>query len=193
MGLAVNSLANLASRLLFNPAWGSRMTIIVPTENVIAVQTEVGFERTLESLRVELPRHEFRILWEVDFSRELHSHIGSPYAVLIVWHPASAYQALLNDPNGGLMVPFNLAVYRKGSITTVSVLIQPSLRPEASLGIRTLGQELNWRLRHILLHLGTYERQGGQGSARHASAARGDGGGEWETNASTRRVPSRTA
>ncbi len=169
------------------------MTIIVPTENVIAVQTEVGFERTLESLRVELPRHEFRILWEVDFSRELHSQIGSPYAVLIVWHPASAYQALLSDPNGGLMVPFNLAVYQKGSITTVSVLIQPSLRPEASLRTRALGQELNWRLRHILLHLGTYERQGGQGSARHASAARGDGGGEWETNASTRRVSSRTA
>ncbi len=140
------------------------MTITIPPENVIAVQTESGFERTLELLRVELPRHEFRILEEVDFSRELDSFIGlatSRYAVLIVWHPFSAYQALLSDLNGGLMVPFNLAVYQNSNVTTVSVLNQPSLTPEAPLGIRVLGQELNRRMRRVMLQLGTYERTSG--------------------------------
>ena len=149
------------------------MTIIVSPENVIAVQAEVGFERTLESLRIELPRHEFRILGEVDFSRELDSLIGlatSLYAVLIVWHPFSAYQALLSDPNGGLMVPFNLAVYQNGNVTTVSVLNQPSLLPEASLGIRALGQELNRRMRRVMLELGTYERANGHRRASHGKA-----------------------
>jgi uncharacterized protein (DUF302 family) len=137
------------------------MTIIAPPENVIAVQTEVGFERTLESLRIELPRHEFRILGEVNFSRELDSVIGlatTPYAVLIVWHPFAAYQALLSNPNGGLMVPFNLAVYQNGSVTTVSVLNQPSLKVEASLGMRALGQELNRQMRSVMLEVGANER-----------------------------------
>lgn len=152
------------------------MTIIAPPENVIAVQTEVGFERTLESLRIELPRHEFRILGEVNFSRELDSVIGlatTPYAVLIVWHPFAAYQALLSDPNGGLMVPFNLAVYQHGDVTTVSVLNQPSLLPKASLGIRALGQDLNRRMRGVMLELGMHERTNGRQRTRHEKAARG--------------------
>ncbi len=150
------------------------MTIIAPPENVIAVQTEVGFERTLGLLRIELPRHEFRILGEVDFSRELESLIGlatSRYVVLMVWHPFSAYQALLSNPNGGLMVPFNLAVYRSGNVTTVSVLSQPSLAREASLGIRVLGQDLNRRMRDVLLHVGMYERQGSQNQSSDAATA----------------------
>ncbi len=151
------------------------MTIIAPPENVIAVQTEVGFERTLQSLRIELPRHEFRILEEVNFSRELDSVVGlatTPYAVLIVWHPFAAYQALLSDPNGGLMVPFNLAVYQHGHVTTVSVLNQPSLLPEASLGIRALGQDLNRRIRGVMLELGMYERTKGHQRTVHQKGAR---------------------
>ncbi len=151
------------------------MTIIAPPENVIAVQTELGFERTLESMRIELPRHEFRILDEVDFSRELDSLIGlaTPrYTVLIVWHPFSAYQALLSDSNGGLMVPFNLAVYQNGNVTTVSVVNQPTLRPEAPLGIRALGQELNRRMRQVMLQLGTHERANGHNGAGRAKAVR---------------------
>jgi len=150
------------------------MTIIASPKNVIAIETAMDFDHTLESLRAELFRSEFRILTEVDFSRELDSHIGlsaSQYAILIVWHAFSAYQALLSDLNGGLMVPFNVAVYQNDGVTTVSVLLQPSLTPEASLGIRALGQDLNRRLRDVLLHLGTYEQQGGQGRASHASVA----------------------
>ena len=140
------------------------MTIIAPPENVIAVQTDAGFERTLESLRVELPRHDFRIVRELDLNRELDSAIGltaSQYTILIVWHPFSAYQLLLSNPNGGLMVPFNLAVYQNGDITTVSVLNQPSLKVEASLGIRALGQELNRQMRKVMLELGTNEKTHG--------------------------------
>ena len=135
----------------------------------------MDFNQILESLRVELPRHDFRILTEVDFSQELDSQIGlstSRYIVLIVWHAFSAYQALLSDSNGGLMVPFNLAVYQHGSVTSVSVLIQPSLTPEASLGIRVLGQDLNRRMRDVMLHVGTHERQGSQGGPRNAATAR---------------------
>lgn len=152
------------------------MTIIAPPENVIAVRTEVGFGRTLESLRIELPRHEFRILGEVNFSRELDSVIGlinAPYAVLIVWHPFAAYQALLSNPNGGLMVPFNLAVYQHGDVTTVSVLSQPSLLPEASLGIRALGQELNRKIRGVMLELGKRERTSGHQRTEHEKAVLG--------------------
>jgi uncharacterized protein (DUF302 family) len=139
------------------------MTIISPPENVIAIQTSMGFEQTLAALRTELPAREFRILSEVDFRRELDNRIGissSRYHVLIVWHPFSAYQAILSDPNGGLMVPFNVAVYENGRTTIVSVLSQPALDSDASLGIRVLGQELNRRMRDVLLHLGTHEKPG---------------------------------
>jgi uncharacterized protein (DUF302 family) len=151
------------------------MTIIAPPGNVIAVETAMGFNQILESLRVELPRQAFRILTEVDFSRELDSQIGlstSRYVVLIVWHAFSAYQALLSDPNGGLMIPFNLAVRQHGCVTTVSVLVQPSLAPEASLGIRVLGQDLNRQMRDVMLHVGAHERQSSQGGQSHAATAR---------------------
>lgn len=137
------------------------MTIITPPDNVIAVQTAMSFEHTLDCIRAELPRREFRILSEVNLARELDRRIGisTPlYVVLIVWHPFSAYQALLSDPNGGLMVPFNVAVYQNGEATIVSALQQPVLKPEGSIGIRVLGQELNRRMRDVLLHLGTHER-----------------------------------
>ena len=152
------------------------MTIIAPPENVIAVQTEGGFDCTLGLLRIELPRHEFRILGEVDFSRELESVVGlsiSRYVVLIVWHSFSAYQALLSDANGGLMVPFSLAVYQNCDVTTVSVLKQPSLIPEASLGIRALGQELNRRMRRVMLELGIYERPRDHHNVETRKAVRG--------------------
>ena len=152
------------------------MTIIAPPENVIALQTEGGFDRTLGLLRIQLPRHEFRILGEVDFSRELESVVGlatSRYVVLMVWHSFSAYQALLSDSNGGLMVPFSLAVYQNGDVTTVSVLKQPSLRPEASLGIRALGQELNRRMRRVMLELGIPERPRDHFSVEYTKAVQG--------------------
>ncbi|HWR14848.1 MAG TPA: DUF302 domain-containing protein [Terriglobales bacterium] len=138
------------------------MTIITPPENVIAVQTAMSFEQTLESLRSELALREFRILLEVDFTKELDSRIGvsaTRYVVLIAWHPFSAYQAILSDSNGGLVVPFNVAVYQNGGVTIVSVLVQPSLMSHASLGMRVLGQELNRKMRDVLLHLGKHERQ----------------------------------
>jgi len=151
------------------------MTIIEPLGNVISVETTKSFEHVLESLRVDLHHQEFRILSEVNIRRELDSQIGisaSAYVVLIVWHPFSAYQALLSDPNGGLMVPFNMAVYQNGEVTTVSVLNQPSLRPEPSLGIRGLSQDLNRRMRDLLLHLGTHEMQNGHRRTGHATAVR---------------------
>ena len=151
------------------------MTVTMPPGNVIAVQTEMGFDRTFESLRVELAGREFRVLSEIDFSRKLDSIVGiaaSRYVVLIVWHPFSAYQALLSDPNGGLMVPFNVAVYQNGNLTTVSVLNQPSLTQEASLGIRVLGQDLNRQMRDILLHVGTHDIQNGHHGASPAVMAR---------------------
>ena len=145
------------------------MTIISPPENVIAIQTQLNFEETLAALRAELPARDFRIVAEVNFRRELDSPIGistSRYQVLIVWHPFSAYQAILSDPNGGLMVPFNVAVYENGSATIVSVLNQPVLTKEASLGIRVLGQDMNRRMRDVLLHLGIHEKQSGRLAAR---------------------------
>lgn len=138
------------------------MTIITPPENVIAIQTGLNFDETCECLRSELELRDFRVLSEVDFGRELDSKIGlsaSRYIVFIVWHPFSAYQAILSDPNGGLMLPFNVAIYRNGGATIVSVLVQPCLMSQASLGIRVLGQDLNRRMREVLLHLGKYERR----------------------------------
>lgn len=136
------------------------MTIITPPENVIAVQTAMGFERVAGLLRNEMPRHGFRVVAELPFEHALDTQIGmvaSRYTVFVVWHPFSAYQAVLSDPNGGLMVPFNVALYESDGKTTISVLNQPLLTSGASLGVRVLGQDLNRRMREVLLHLSTYE------------------------------------
>ena len=71
------------------------------------------------------------------------------------------------------MVPFSLAVYQNGDVTTVSVLKQPSLRPEASLGIRALGQELNRRMRRVMLELGIPERPRDHFSVEYTKAVQG--------------------
>ena len=70
------------------------------------------------------------------------------------------------------MVPFNLAVYQSGNVTTVSVLNQPSLKVEASLGIRALGQELNRQMRRVMLELGTNEKTQDRHGVGNGKAAR---------------------
>ncbi len=137
------------------------MTITIPPENVIAIQTEVGFERTVDSLLVELPRHEFRILRKVDFSRELDSLSWINHFALRRFDCLASILRLSDaaqQSQRGLMIPFNFAVYQKGNATTVSVLAQPSLIPDASLGIRSIGQELNRRIRQVMLQLGARKR-----------------------------------
>ena len=166
----------LASRLHDKKGAGNEMTIHAPLANVIEAQTDRGFEHTVESVRVELLRHGFSILFEVDFSRELDSQIGvsaSRCVVLIVWRAFEAYQAQLSDPNGALMVPFNLAVHSNGNGrgTVVSVLRQPTLAPEAPLGIHVLGQVLNREMREILSRLVAHERHDSQGALNHARGA----------------------
>lgn len=136
------------------------MTIITPRENVITVQTSLDFDRVAGLLRNELSNHGFRVVTEIPFDHALDTHIGmmaSRYSVFVVWHPFSAYQAVISDPNGGLMVPFNVALYKSDETTTISVLNQPLLISGASLGVRVLGQELNRRMREVLLHLAAYE------------------------------------
>lgn len=135
------------------------MTIIVPPENVIAVRTAMDSSRVVASLRDELHRCGFRVVRELSLHHELRAEIGmaAPHnTVFVVWHPFSAYQAVLSHPNGGLMVPFNVAVHEDEGVTTLSVLNQPLLTSD-SLGVRVLGQELNRRLREVLLNLAAYE------------------------------------
>lgn len=130
-------------------------------EFALSVETNMGFAQTLQVLRERLPLAGFRVVAEVPFRRECEKNVGlrcKDYTVLVVWSPFHAYQALLSDPNAGLLLPFNLAVAADGDSTVIAAL-SPNLfgRGGRSLGLQVLARELTRKIRETLVRLAVAE------------------------------------
>jgi uncharacterized protein (DUF302 family) len=126
-----------------------------------SVRTTLGFQESLDLLRRKLQRDGFRVVSEVHFHREFEKRVGlqwRKYTVLVIWSPFLAYQALLSDRDGGLFVPFNLAVAEDSGATLVTTSNQSwAALSERPIGIQVLVRELSRKLRQIFLELAIHE------------------------------------
>lgn len=135
----------------------------------ISMRAEGGYQQVVSKLREALKERGFEILCEVPVDRELDRKVGLPwehlglrwrhYTVFVVWSPFDAYQALLSDRDGGLLVPFNICVAEDGSSTFVAVANHNGglSAKHAPIGIQVLVRDLTRKVRQLLADL---DRQG---------------------------------
>ncbi len=150
------------------------MTAIV-RDFSISVRTASGYQETVAVLREGLKRHGFEILCELPMDRELARKAGLPwermglrwrhYAMFVVWSPSDAYQALLSDRDGGLLVSFNLCVVGDGSWTFVAATNHygAGSAKGGTIGVQVLIRELARKIRELLTEIGTPEHHADYG------------------------------
>ena len=154
---------------------GGTPTMPIPTtptmtrEFSFSVQTTLDFQPCLDGLRECLRIEGFRIVAEIPFHHEFKKNVGlawQRYTVLVVWSPFYAYQALLSDRDGGLIIPFNLVVAETDASTLLVATNHGfSRRVEGPIGTRVLVRELNQKILQILLHIAANAGGRGQGTA----------------------------
>jgi uncharacterized protein (DUF302 family) len=143
----------------------------------ISVRTAAGYPETVSVLREALKRHGFEMLCELSMDRELQRKAGLPwdrmglrwqhYAMFVVWSPSDAYQALLSDRDGGLLVSFNLCVAGDGTSTFVAATNHYGAgnAKVGTIGVQILIRELARKIRELLMEIGTPEQRPGYGEA----------------------------
>ncbi len=136
------------------------MTIAV-RDFSFSARTDVPYQRVLSILREALKRHGFEVLCELPLDRELERKLGlhcQYCTVLVVWSPLDAYQAVISDRDGGLLVPFNITVAEQGSSTVIAATNHAALgRNSGSIGVQVLLQTLTKKVRRLFLELARHE------------------------------------
>lgn len=127
----------------------------------ISVRTPTGYQQMLSRLRKALDLHGLEILHELPLDRELERKVGirwQHYTVLVVWSPFNAYQALLSDRDGGLLVPFNISVAEDGGSTVIAVTNHAAMvRNDGAIGVQVLARDLARKVRQVLMELAMQE------------------------------------
>ena len=123
--------------------------------------TTMPYQRALSILREALKRHGFEILSELPLDRELERKVGlqcQHCTVFVIWSPFDAYQAVISDRDGGVLVPFNLTVAEYGSSTVYAATNHAALsRNGGSIGVQVLVQTLTKKVRRLFLELAIHE------------------------------------
>lgn len=126
-----------------------------------SAHTPMSYQRALSVLREAVKRNGFEVLCELPLDRELERKVGlrcRPCTVLVLWSPFDAYQAMLSDRDGGLLVPFNVTVAEHGDATVIAATNHAALSlTEAPIGVQVLAQTLARKVRRIFLELATQE------------------------------------
>jgi uncharacterized protein (DUF302 family) len=132
----------------------------------ISVRSKDTYEITLLTLREALKRSGFEVLCEFPVARELERKVGlqwrqlglhwqQRYTVFVVWSPSDAYQALLSDRDGGLLIPFNVCVAEDGASTAVAFTNHygPLAAKSSSIGVQLLIRNLTRKFRQVLIEV----------------------------------------
>ena len=126
-----------------------------------SARTGMPYERVLSFLREAVKHDGFEVLFELPLDRALERKVGvrcQPCTVLVIWSPFDAYQAVLSDRDGGLLVPFNVTVTEQGDSTVVAATNHAALSLNgAPIGVQVLVQALARKVRRIFLDLATKE------------------------------------
>jgi uncharacterized protein (DUF302 family) len=87
-----------------------------------------GFEETIERVTELLKGEGFGVLTEIDVKATLKKKLDvdfRPYRILGACNPPSAYKALTNEEQIGLMLPCNVIVYENSKNQIVAAAIDP--------------------------------------------------------------------
>ena len=123
--------------------------------------TTMPYQRVLPILREALKRHTFEVLCELPLDLELERNLGlqcQHCTVFVVWSPFDAYQAVISDRDGGVLVPFNITVAEHGNSTVIAATNHSVWSGNGgSIGVQVLVQTLAKKVRRMFLELATKE------------------------------------
>ena len=88
-------------------------------------EIEASFEEAITKATNELKKEGFGILTKIDVAEKFKEKLGidfEKYIILGACNPPSAHEAILVEENIGLMLPCNVAIYKKQNKTVVSII-----------------------------------------------------------------------
>lgn len=94
----------------------------------IARHVQAGYEEALRLTREALKEQGFGVLTEIDVRKTMRDKLDvdfKPYVILGACNPPLAHQALLAEPDIGLMLPCNVVVYEEGPQAAMVEAIAP--------------------------------------------------------------------
>ena len=98
---------------------------MITTGYTLTATTDRPFADTVERVGAELQAEGFGVLCEIDVQATLKAKLdvdGDPYLILGACNPPLAHQALETEPDLGVLLPCNVAVYERDGRTTVSAV-----------------------------------------------------------------------
>ena len=115
---------------------------------------DLDFQAAIDKVTDALKGQGFGILTTIDVKAKLKEKVGAEmddYVILGACNPALAHQALQAETELGLLLPFNVIVYRKDGQTHVA-----AVRPSAAMGmimnpkLKCIADEVEPKLKMVL-------------------------------------------
>jgi uncharacterized protein (DUF302 family) len=110
-------------------------------EYVISVETDLSFDEAVNRTRDLLQEAGYGVLCEIDVKAKLEEKLGverEPYVILGACNPPLASEALDVEPELGVLLPCNVAIYEREGRTRVAA-VEPE-RMLSKVGNEKLGQ-----------------------------------------------------
>lgn len=119
---------------------------------------DIGFDEAREKTREALAAEGFGILTEIDLAAKFREKLGvdpEPYVILEACDPRVAYTALQEESDLGLLLPCNVAVYRKSGKTVVAAIdAERMLSLTENSALAESAADVNTRLQRALKSIG---------------------------------------
>ncbi|MDI1435469.1 DUF302 domain-containing protein [Polyangium sorediatum] len=106
----------------------------------------------------------FGVLTRIDVDETLRARLGVPfrrYTIFGACNPVLAHRALIADPDVGILLPCNLAVYEDDDGRTIVVIMDPleALADDEEAALREVAAEARTKLNHFLYCLAKVSRR----------------------------------
>jgi uncharacterized protein (DUF302 family) len=118
---------------------------------------DLSFDDTLVRARAALAEEGFGILCEIDVQATMSAKLGisrDPYTILGACDPTLAHRALTAEPQLGVLLPCNVAVFVDDGTTVVStVAAKEMLGLVGNPSLEAIAHEVAERLERVLEHV----------------------------------------